>query len=224
MTDANDDLDLDSAPLLPEGVTSDVVADACRRGALSFCRGVAAGWTKRDLAEWLVGDYEDASLTLRESLLPPPMLLARPSIDQDRILQLIDPAWQAAVTCIEDFARGAEARYLDEALERGSIVEAWTPEGESLFVPLNRPGLPLAVRVRSLLVSDFLIRPEDYEGDIRVCSECNVVLLGLYARDRGMCEDHLRKSGLAPSLEGGLDELSHELAPEWLRVSGRSSG
>lgn len=211
----------ETAPLLPEGVDADHIAEACRSAALAFCRGVSAGWTKRNLAEWLVSDYEDACLTLRESRLPPPMLLARPPIDEDRILQLIDPAWQGAVTCIEDFAAGAEARHLDEALARGSIVEAWTTEGTSLFVPLNRPGLPLAIRVRSLLVADFLIRPEDYEGDIRVCSDCGVVLLGAFARERGLCEDHLRMSGIAPSMGAGLDELAEELAPMWLR---RSSG
>ena len=207
------------APKVPEGITPDDVAYACRRAALAFCRGVSAGWTKRDLAEWLVGMYDDAALTVGESLLPPPMNAeprARPTLDENRILGLVDPAWQEAVTCIEDFARGAESRHLDEALHRGSIVEAWTDSGESLFVPVNRAGLPLAVRVRSLLVVDFLLRHEDYAGDIRVCGECSVVLLGQWAKNRGHCEDHIRHSDVGPTVSA-LEDLPDALAPALVR-------
>lgn len=219
-------------PAVPQGVTADDVAVASRSAALAFCRGVAAGWTKRDLAEWLVADYDDATLTVRESLLPPPLVERSehmPRLDEDRILQVVDPAWQEAVTCIEDFAAGRESRHLDEALHRGSIVEAWLDTGESVFVPVNRPGLPLAVRLRSLLVVDFLLRSEDYVGDIRVCGECGVILLGLWARDRGHCEDHVRKSDVGPTaealdfeLELGLQDESTEpggLADDFLRVA-----
>lgn len=209
------------APRVPEGITADDVADACRRAALAFCRGASAGWTKRDLAEWLVGMYEDAALSVGESMLPPPMEMAakpsRPPLDEHRILGVVDPAWQEAVTCVEDFARGAESRHLDEALHRGSIVEAWTEDGDSMFVPVNRAGLPLAVRVRSLLVVDFLLRPEDYEGDIRVCGECSVVLLGQWTRNRGHCEEHIRRSDVGPTVSA-LEDLPDALAPSLLRV------
>lgn len=213
-----DETGLERGLLLPHGVTPDEVGDACRRAALSFCRGVAGGWSKRELAEWLVGPYEAATLSVRESLLPPPSGVRgrRVAIEEWRILKLVDPAWQGAMRCIEDFGQSAEARHLDEAFERGSIGSAWTSCGTSMFVPLNRAGLPLAIRVRSLLVVDFLLRPEDYDGDVSDCNECGVVLLGQWARRRGHCEEHARTSQIVPMMpRAGLDE---SVSTRWLQL------
>src|SRR5678816_684836 len=62
-------------PLLPEGLTAFDVSDACREGFISFCRGVAQGWTKRDLATWLVGPYARIARLVDAPLMvddPPP--------------------------------------------------------------------------------------------------------------------------------------------------------
>lgn len=221
MSAMTDETGLERGLLLPHGVTPDEVGDACRHAALAFCRGVAGGWAKRELAEWLVGPYEAATLSVRESLLPARSGVRGPrgSIEEWRILKLVDPAWQGAMRCIEDFGQAGEARHLDEAFDRGSIGSAWTSCGTSMFVPLNRAGLPLAVRVRSLLVVDFLLRPEDYDGEIRECSECGDVVLGQWARRRGHCEEHARNSQIVPIMPRvGLDrEVS---SPRWLQLGG----
>jgi hypothetical protein len=212
---ASDDTRLERGLLLPYGVTAEDVGEACRHAALSFCRGVASGWTKRDLAEWLLGPYEAAALSVRGSRpsRPSPPRTPRAPLEESRIQRVMDPAWQGAIGCIEDFARAREAAHLDEALDRGSIGSAWTSCGTSLFVPLNREALPLAVRVRSLLVVDFLLRPEDYDGEVGECNECGLVLLGPWARRRGHCEEHVRVSEIVPMMTGEV--LAAPSVPAW---------
>lgn len=216
---------------LAPGVTAQHVAEACRSAALAFLRGVSAGWTKRDLAEWLVGPYEAA--TIASSVVAAPVSVAPPSMspstDVDRLTRLMALVRGEARACVHDFAIGREAPHLDEAFAKESIVAAWTqPDGEvdldsdddtraSVFVPVNRPGLALGVRVRSLFVVDFLIRPEDFEGDLRECRTCGVVLLEGWSRARRLCELHVRDSGTVPRVDD--EALIADLLPLSSRLS-----
>jgi hypothetical protein len=202
--------------LVPDGVDPSDIADGCREAFVEFCRGVASGWTKRDLALWLAGPYarvarlidthEDENRASAEALA---------AVTPSRISELLDPAWQDAVSCVEDLARGIGVRWLDEAFEHGSVIEAALDDEYSVFVPHHRPRLTLALRVRSLIVADFLLRPEEYRGEVRACNECGVVLLGI-ARRRGQCLDHLLNSDMRPTAEGLALE---ELMPMWRQSS-----
>ena len=216
---------------LAPGVTAVDVADACRHAALAFLRGVASGWSKRELAEWLLGPYEAATVVGAPPSVPPS--IAPPSMDAaaaDRVLRLLTVTRGEARACVHDFAIGREAPHLDEAFAKESIAAAWTQpaEGEvdldaeddtraSVFVPVNRPGLALGVRVRSLFVVDFLIRPEDYEGDLRECRACGVVLLEPWSRSRRLCDLHVRDSGTVPKIDD--DALLADLLPLSSRLS-----
>lgn len=217
---------------LAPGVTALDVAESCRAAALAFLRGVSAGWTKRELAEWLVGPYEAATIASGSAAGPAsvaPPSIAPPSAAVDRLTRLMTVVRGEARACVHDFAIGREAPHLDEAFAKESIVAAWTqPDGEvdvdadddtraSVFVPVNRPGLALGVRVRSLFVVDFLIRPEDYEGDLRECRTCGVVLLEPWSRARRVCELHVRDSGSVPRVED--EALIAELLPLSSRLS-----
>jgi hypothetical protein len=202
-------------PLLPEGLTAFDVSDACREGFISFCRGVAQGWTKRDLATWLVGPYARIARLVDAPLMvddPPPASRTELSrLATNRIGGLLDPAWQDAVTCLEALVEGRGVDYIDEAFALGTLVEAETVDGQAMFVPVHRPRLLLAVRVRSLIVADFLLSPADFAGDVQTCVDCNVILLGEAARRRGHCLDHLMNSDLRPTAEGL--RLVEELMP-----------
>jgi len=199
-------------------VDANDAADGCREAFVEFCRGVSRGWTKRDLALWLAGPYARVAHLVDAphdaTQFAPASSLA--ALTPSRISAILDPAWQEAVSCVEDLASGRGVRWLDEAFEHGSIVEAALDDEFSVFVPYHRPRLTLAVRVRSLVVADFLLRPEEFRGQVRACDECGVVLLGA-ARRRGQCFDHLLNSDLRPTAEGLA--LADELIPVLRRSS-----
>lgn len=202
-------------PILPLHMSPLTIADACRDAALAFCRGVSEGWTKRDLAAWLRGPYMAAASLVDATVAPavedPPPSMRPPSLGllhDENIATLLDPAWQAAVTCIEGLAAGAPDTFLDEALLRGSVVEALTVRGELMFVPLHRGRLRLAVRVRSLFIADYMFRPGDYEGTLEACAVCGVVLLGAGAKESGVCGEHGRRSAIVPKDEAPTLDLA----------------
>ena len=47
--------------MLEEGATRESVSAECRAAALEFMAGVASGWEKIDLAQWLTGPYAHAA-------------------------------------------------------------------------------------------------------------------------------------------------------------------
>ncbi len=207
-------------PILPLHMSPTTIADACRDAALAFCRGVSEGWTKRDLAAWLAGPYMAAAslvdVTVAPAIEDPPPSMRPPAmglLDDENIAMLLDPAWQAAVTCIERLAAGDPDVLLEEAILRGSLVEALTVRGELMFVPLHRARLRLAVRVRSLLIADCMFRPQDYESAVAGCSVCGVILLGTGARERGLCGEHGRRSGIVPKESVERDERTAAPVP-----------
>lgn len=223
MSDAEEDTEREQRAILPDGVHADDVAAACRRAILAFFRGaspVGLTWSKRDLVAWLVGDYGEAAIESDGLSDNPPPWSVRPSdrpIDASRISQLLGPAHDAALQCLRDFAEANEGEPVDEALSRGSIVPAWAWDGTSVFVPVNVPGLPLAMRIRSLLVADFLVRPEDYEGELLSCADCGAPLLGHFARSRGLCDEHIRSSGVVPSAARVSLPDPEDMGPVYIR-------
>jgi hypothetical protein len=220
----HDDSGMTLYAALPKGVFVDEIVDGCREAFVSFCRGVASGWTKRDLASWLAGPY--ARVARLVDWGPPASSLMRTSpkamalLNADRIGALLDPAWQGAISCIEALAAGT-AQPFDEALARGSVIEAMTADDQVLWVPMHMPGLPLAVRVRSLIVADYLMRPEDYEGDVIACGECGMALLGRVARRRGYCLDHVFNSDVRLLGDAPVAEELMPIIPR-AAVAGRS--
>lgn len=190
-------------PLLPIAMSTAAIADGCRDAALSFCRGVQGGWTKRDLAAWLAGPYA-AVARLVDAAVAPPVEASRPStvppamdrLAAENIASLLDPAWDTVMACFEALSVGKPDAFLDEAFQRGSLAEAISVRGDIMFVPIHRPRLKLAHRVVSLVLADYLLRAQDYEDGLAFCDACDVVLLGPGAREAGYCTSHMRQSGI----------------------------
>jgi hypothetical protein len=193
-------------PLLAPAVTSELLADASRDAALAFCRGVLGGWSKRELVAWLRGPYQGVA-GLVDFIVAPPIDDAPPSTqpspmllptDED-IASVVDGAFECAMDCVEALARGDGLPFFEEAIERGSLVEAITVRGEVLLVPLHRPRLRLARRLIALFLADYMLRPDDYRDiahSFWQCDVCDVVLIGTGAREQGLCNLHARRSGI----------------------------
>lgn len=173
-----------SGAALAADVDAVAYADACRQAGLSFLDGVADGWGKRDLAEWLLGAYRAVSMR------PAPKLMlalepddsdgdapARNAVDHrlrasavEELLGLV----RIAVCCsLSDLQRG-DTNAVTQAIREGHV--ACAPGGGGLvWVPINRTRVRLESRITSLFVVDYLSRPEAYQRDLNVCAECDRV-------------------------------------------------
>lgn len=201
-------------PLLGPGVTRDVIARGSRDAALAFCRGARAGWTRRELADWLTGPYQTVAGLVDHVVLPriepsPPSTMRSTDVVTDEtIASLLEAAERSALACVEAIVRGEGDRYVEAARERGGLVDAVTVRGEVLVVPIHRPRMRLARRVGTLFLADYALRPDDYadcKGTLHYCDVCGVVLLGAGAIEHGLCGLHARRSGIVSRLEEGSD-------------------
>jgi hypothetical protein len=174
-----------------EDTTAVEVADACRVAGLAFVNGVASGWTKTDLARWLVGPYRDASCPLAG--------VERDTVDSD----VRDPRVDARVLRLLHEVRAHVVRGLESspdglvdlpcwAISAGSILRSRHPNGETGFIPVDWPRMRLEDRVMSLFAVDCLVRGDDYATKLVVCRRCKRVAFDEHARTVGLCDLHYR--------------------------------
>jgi hypothetical protein len=160
------------------------VAVACRAAGLAFVNGVGTGWTKSDLARWLLGPYREATCQLAGT-------------ERDRAYGPVDDA------CIDRLLREARAHVVhwleqsDEwvdhawlAIREGRILQTAHANDEVGFVPVDLPRMRLADRVTSLFAVDRLARGDDYDTKLVVCHRCRHVELDEKLRVLGLCSLH----------------------------------
>ena len=149
------------------------IADACRSAALGFAWG-APGWTKRDLATWLVGPYARATASAR-AIHASGMRRAfrQRSVSDEAVTKLLADAHEHVIELLRaawswkhdaHFARAAVADGLV-----GGVIDDTSGIG---YAPIDQPGMTLVRRVESLFLADFLTRPADYAA-FAICSVCN---------------------------------------------------
>jgi hypothetical protein len=159
--------------LLPGSRVRDV-ADACRSAALGFAWSAHQGWGRRELARWLVGPYARATAATRilrasgPRLAVAPRALDEPEIEEllgrarGEILEVLRNAWSWA------HDPTATRAWLDEGLVAGIADES----SDLGYAPVDRAGMRLVDRVRSLFIADYLTRPSDYAA-FAVCQDCD---------------------------------------------------
>ena len=171
--------------LLPGSRVRDV-ADACRSAALGFAWSAHHGWGRRELARWLVGPYAHAVAATRLLRASGPRLAVvhRP-LDEAEVEELLVRARADVLDVLRSAWSWAHdtattRAWLDEGLLAGIADEA----SDLGYAPVDRAGMRLVDRVRSLFLADYLTRPSDYAA-FAVCDDCDGATFdgGLYHRD-----------------------------------------
>lgn len=158
---------------LDAGMTVKDVADACRSAALGFAWGADRGWTKRELARWLVGPYARAvapSVAVRSGMRRAPV--ARRPIEDETIAALLHRAHAYLLDGLRAAASWRrDAAFAREMIDEGFVVGVVDASSAIGYAPVDASDMRLVDRVRSLFVADFLTRPEDYARFV-VCDTC----------------------------------------------------
>lgn len=160
--------------LLP-GIRVRDVADACRSAALTFAAHGPRDWSRRELADWLVGPYAQAVAPTRSLRVSGTRraVVHRP-VDEASVQELLT----AARTEVIEVVRAAwswkhDAASVRASVEEGLVVGVVDAAGAELgYAPVDSARMRLADRVRSLFVADYLTRPTDY-AFFAICRECD---------------------------------------------------
>lgn len=153
------------------------LAVACRAVATLFLVGARCGWREADARGWLSGHYGALMRLVRRDRI----LLERDTprawtdtIDVDADAVTIDPILVVRHRVLAEIRATATGR-MDRVLalaHGGSIVRRQPKRGAPYWSPSAAADAPLADRVLSLLVTDFLRRPLDYAPPASFCETC----------------------------------------------------
>ncbi len=184
---------------LPGDLRALAVADQAREAVLSALRGIDAGWTKRELAQWLAGPYRrltsfaalrdvpDDSSTFRR---PPKTLVA------DKLEAVLRAAKEEVLaTLILAAPPDSDVRFTQRAVLAGHVIRTRDAQGRAGWAPFDAPGMLLADRLLSLVTVDYLMRPADYLALLSVCGMCQAISFDAQVRVRGHCTEHRRSLG-----------------------------
>jgi len=179
-------------PVLEEGVTRASVSAEARAAALDFVAGVAAGWSKRDLAMWLLGPYAHATRHTKHGERTD---VSGRTVSAETIELILRTAHARLVAALEDaVASGGVLDFADAAMDKGFVRPAVDADGFEVWVPVDAARMRLEERVGSLFVADFLNDPQAY-ASLHVCPRCRIVTFDEGACTTGTCSA-VRRSGL----------------------------
>jgi hypothetical protein len=172
--------------LLMPGARVRDVADACRSAALGFAWSAHQGWGRRELARWLIGPYAHAASATRvlRASGKPSAVEHRP-IDEASIQDLLCRTRREILEVLRNAWSWAHDTTAARAWVDEGIVAGIADETSDLgYAPVDRAGMRLIDRVRSLFIADYLTRPSDYAA-FAVCDGCDGATFdgGLYHGD-----------------------------------------
>lgn len=175
---ANDANDADDA------VDVLLMSAAWRPAALELLDGARDRWSPRQLARWLLGPYREATWRLPRLERAPSG--ETPKIERWRIAAVLSSARKAVVDGLRVVHWGGGPVFVRTAIRDRAIV----PTKEGFWVPLDKPRMLLKDRVLALFAADYLLRPQDYVGDLVICAKCEKVVFDPAARQTGYCGAH----------------------------------
>ena len=150
------------------------VADACRRAASKILGEDTSRWGSSELAAWRTGPYHEATHRGPK----------RGTVCHEDFERLTTAEVQERLHCARSFVAARVEMAWDNtrqafasAIEDGLVIRARDVSGQGGFLPAVEAGVPLGDRVLSLVIADYLTRPQDYRHSLRVCAECEGALL-----------------------------------------------
>jgi hypothetical protein len=174
---------------LPRSVTLTDVADACRTAVSRF---LALPLEKRPLSEWLVGPYAQATSFVprrRPTSIPPPSSRG-PVSPSERIEDIVAHAQAEAHATIGAAATGGPEALVARLPSLVHVLRVEDAFGARGFAPIDAPRMKLNERILSLILADFLTRPDDF---VRAMAEPSGP------------ERRITRSGFSPKLGGDGD-------------------
>ena len=149
--------------------------DRARGAGSAFLRGTAGGWSRRELADWLMCQYAPCAATplYPESAEEPPAW--ERTVDEGILERVILDARERALRLLADLvvpSRGSPIARL--AVACGTVAAQRDARGGIAYSPVGLKRLRLAERVASLFVADYLNHPTDYRW-VTTCRACGEV-------------------------------------------------
>jgi hypothetical protein len=146
------------------------------RGAASaFLRGTTAGWSRRELADWLVCQYAPCAATplYPESAEEAPA--SERTVDEGILERVILDARGRALRLLADLVAPSQASPIARlAVACGRVASQRDVRGGIAYSPVGLKRMRLGDRVASLFVADYLNHPSDYRW-VTMCRECGEV-------------------------------------------------
>lgn len=177
---------LDIAETIP--VISRVAGHDVRTAGAAFVRGAATGWTRRDLANWLVCQYAPCTLgpPNEDRGKSPPA--AERTRDDGIFARVIVDAREHVLRLLRDLSAplcaGPVARL---AIAAGSVAPRHDVRSGIVYAPVALTRLCISERAESLFVADYLNRPDDYRR-LEVCRDCGELAFTGAVEHAGWCE------------------------------------
>jgi hypothetical protein len=162
-----------------------------RQAAIEFLRGTAFGWGKRELAHWLVCHYSPCLVvdaTRHPDAPGAAALEVTPNLDEPQLERLVLDARASTLKLLADLPWPTEAAaHVDAALGAGHVIAMCDAQGERHWAPVGRRRMRLAQRVASLLIADYMERPQDYLTT-SLCRGCGELVFGSKDEHAVLCE------------------------------------
>lgn len=185
--------------LLPRGTSVLDLADKARAAAFVFVSGARYGWARRELATWLVHDYQPAALrpsAVRRTTASAGAGAGAGDLRDLAVTRLVSAARRHVVEMLATaMTSWSGASFARDMVDSGLVIGVSDEAGGIGYAAVDRARMRLVDRVASLFIADFLTRPRDYEA-IVVCSVCDEVSFKWDEVHEDGCEARGPRSGV----------------------------
>lgn len=162
--------------------------DRVRGAGAAFVRGTTLGWTRRDLADWLVCQYAPcaaSSIYPEGAELPP---ASERTLDDGLVERVILDARGHVLRLLADLVVPWQASPVARlAIASGTVIAQRDERGGVAYSPVALRRMRLAERAASLFVADYLNRPTEYRW-LMTCRDCGELSFATELAHASWCE------------------------------------
>lgn len=159
-----------------------------RNAGSAFVRATALGWSRRDLANWLVCQYAPCAVAPpgEDRGARPPA--AERAFDDGMFERVILDARAHVLRLLRDLAVPSRASPIARlAIASGTVVARPDGYGDFVYAPVALTSLRIQDRAASLFIADYLNRPHEYRW-LTTCRSCGELSFTGELEHAGWCE------------------------------------